>query len=145
MLVSVIESSGSLILLMRQGVLLKYEGQKPFWDSSDEIDVAMIADALVALYRFSSPDQATLLYERCLEPECSDAVKLCVIKACMTLKVEVSVSRHSSSHLFIIVVVVVIVICSRDQSPGSHHLNPCTSCRIGLGPSSKCELLTYAF
>src|SRR5882762_8404936 len=92
MLVSTREFSCFLILLVRQGVLLKYEGQKPFWDSSDEIDVAMFADALVALYRFSPPDQATLLYERCLEPECSDAVKLCVVKACVALKVEVSVS-----------------------------------------------------
>ncbi|KAA1466679.1 hypothetical protein DENSPDRAFT_831556 [Dentipellis sp. KUC8613] len=69
-------------------VLLKYDNQRPFWESSEEIDVAMFADALVTCYRLSGPEQALQVFRVCLEPERSHAVKLCAVKACLTLSAE---------------------------------------------------------
>ncbi|KAI0265102.1 hypothetical protein BC834DRAFT_880157 [Gloeopeniophorella convolvens] len=62
--------------------------QRPFWESPDEIDVAVFADALVALYRFSPLEDVLPLFKTCLEAERSDAVKLVAVKASVTLSVE---------------------------------------------------------
>ncbi|KAJ7181585.1 hypothetical protein C8R43DRAFT_1229418 [Mycena crocata] len=59
-------------------------GQKPFWDL-EEIDVALYGQALTMIYRFLPEEDSLLLFEECLMPERSDAVKLCVIRACLTL------------------------------------------------------------
>ncbi|KAJ7668141.1 hypothetical protein B0H17DRAFT_990194 [Mycena rosella] len=62
-------------------------GQKPFWDL-DEIDVALYAQALTMIFRFLPQEDSMLLFEECLMPERSDAVKLCVIRSCLTLTQE---------------------------------------------------------
>ncbi|KAJ7094350.1 hypothetical protein C8R44DRAFT_384405 [Mycena epipterygia] len=59
-------------------------GQKPFWDL-DEIDVSLYAGALTAIYRFLPEEDSLLLFEECLMPERADAVKLCVVRACLSL------------------------------------------------------------
>ncbi|KAJ7167823.1 hypothetical protein C8R46DRAFT_1350755 [Mycena filopes] len=59
-------------------------GQKPFWDL-DEIDVALYAQALVVIFRFLPEEDALPLFEECLLPERSEAVKMCVTRACLTL------------------------------------------------------------
>ncbi|KAG0709913.1 hypothetical protein DFH29DRAFT_1012634 [Suillus ampliporus] len=69
---------------------LKSPGQKSFWDSCDEIDVATYAEALVAVFRFLSEEESISLFLECLEPERSDAVKICAIKAATTLSIEAS-------------------------------------------------------
>ncbi|KAI0355329.1 hypothetical protein OH77DRAFT_1424817 [Trametes cingulata] len=68
--------------------LLKWTKDRPFWECPDEIDVAMIADALAALYRFSPEDESIPIFQQCLEAERSEAVKICVVKACLALVVE---------------------------------------------------------
>jgi neurofibromin 1 len=68
---------------------LKSPGQKPFWDASEEIDVAAYAEALVTVFRFLSEEESIPLFLECLEPERSDAVKICAIKAATTLSIEV--------------------------------------------------------
>ena len=80
---------GKVFDIVLQSALLQYHDHKPFWEAPEEIDVSMFADALVLLYRFSPLEEAHQLFKTCLEPERSDAVKLCVIKACVTLSVEV--------------------------------------------------------
>lgn len=65
--------------------------QRPFWDCSDEIDVGLIGDALVTIYRFLSVDEAIAIFVDAVRPERSDAVKICVIKAIITLISEVRV------------------------------------------------------
>jgi neurofibromin 1 len=62
--------------------------RKPFWESSDEIDIAMYAEALVAIYRFLSEEDALSLFSVCVEPERSEAVKTCAVRACLTLAEE---------------------------------------------------------
>ncbi|KAH9981838.1 hypothetical protein BJV74DRAFT_778311 [Russula compacta] len=69
-------------------ILTHWDNQRPFWESPDEIDVTIFADALVALYRFSPLDDALPLFQTCLEAERSDAVKLVAIKASVTLSVD---------------------------------------------------------
>ncbi|KAG2156346.1 hypothetical protein DEU56DRAFT_231415 [Suillus clintonianus] len=71
-----------------KSTLQKSPGQKPFWDSFDEIDVATYAEALVAVFRFLSEEESISLFLDCLEPERSDAVKICAIKAATTLSIE---------------------------------------------------------
>jgi neurofibromin 1 len=85
-------------LIVWQSILTHWDNQRPFWESPDEIDVTIFADALVALYRFSPLEDVLPLFQTCLEAERSDAVKLVAIKASVTLSVEV---RH---------------ICSRESS-----------------------------
>ncbi|KAG2060194.1 hypothetical protein BDR06DRAFT_948277 [Suillus hirtellus] len=71
-----------------KSTLQKSPGQKPFWDSFDEIDVATYAEALVAVFRFLPEEESISLFLDCLEPERSDAVKICAIKAATTLSTE---------------------------------------------------------
>ncbi|KAJ6515229.1 hypothetical protein C8R45DRAFT_1049017 [Mycena sanguinolenta] len=60
---------------------------KPFWDF-EEIDVAVYAQALTMVFRFLPEEDSLPLFEECLQPERSDAVKLCVVRACLTLAQE---------------------------------------------------------
>ncbi len=69
--------------------LLKWNN-KPFWECPDEIDVALMSDAMAALYRFLPEEESLHIFAQCVEPERSEAVKLCVVKACLTLIVDVS-------------------------------------------------------
>ena len=70
--------------------LLKWTKERPFWECPDEIDVAVFADVLAALYRFLPTEESLPIFQQCLEPEKSEAVKICVVKACLTLVVDVS-------------------------------------------------------
>ncbi|KIJ20411.1 hypothetical protein PAXINDRAFT_166473 [Paxillus involutus ATCC 200175] len=68
--------------------LLTSAKQRPFWDSFDEIDVGTYAEALVAVFRFLPEDESIPLFIACLEPERSDAVKICAIKGASILSSE---------------------------------------------------------
>jgi len=61
--------------------------------------VALYADVLVVVYRFLSPEESVPLIKEWLEPTRSDAVKLCAVRACLTLAQEVHFL--SSSYLTI--------------------------------------------
>ncbi|KAI0080777.1 hypothetical protein K474DRAFT_1717515 [Panus rudis PR-1116 ss-1] len=69
--------------------LMKWVEGYGFWMSRDDIDVGLMGDALVTIYRFLDQEKTIELFERCLEPQQSDAVKICVIKALITLISEV--------------------------------------------------------
>ncbi|KAG6919754.1 hypothetical protein DXG01_001588 [Tephrocybe rancida] len=69
--------------------------RKPFWESPDEIDVALYAEAMVAVYRFLPEEDALSLFAICVEPERSEAVKLCAVRACLTLVQETSGLRRA--------------------------------------------------
>ena len=70
-------------------------GRKAFWDSIDEIDVALYADALCGVFRFSLEEDSIPLFLECVEPERSDAVKTCVVRASLTLSQEVCYMHES--------------------------------------------------
>ncbi|KAH7887502.1 hypothetical protein F5I97DRAFT_2056906 [Phlebopus sp. FC_14] len=76
------------IALEIKSAILCTHKQKPFWESFDDVDVATYAEALVTVYRFLPQDQSIPLFIACLEPERSDAVKICAIKAATTLSIE---------------------------------------------------------
>ncbi|KAH8118768.1 hypothetical protein DFH11DRAFT_1839273 [Phellopilus nigrolimitatus] len=61
--------------------MLKAQNQRPFFESSEPIDVSLHADILVALVRFLAEDEYTSLIKACLEPDRSDAVKIVAVKA----------------------------------------------------------------
>jgi hypothetical protein len=63
---------------------------KPFYDTTEMIDVDLYADALVSIYRFNHRIAVDSIFPSCIAPERSDAVKTCVLKACLTLVMEVS-------------------------------------------------------
>ena len=88
-------------IFSKKGVLYHWDNQRPFWESLDEIDVTIFADALVALYRFSPLADVLPLFKTCLEAERSDAVKLVAIKASVTLSVEVRDVCSAIEQLYI--------------------------------------------
>ncbi|KAI0026519.1 hypothetical protein K488DRAFT_92404, partial [Vararia minispora EC-137] len=69
-------------------ILVKCENQRPFWESQGKIDVAMFADALVAVFRFVSAKESLPLFATCFGPKQSDAIKLVAVKACIMLAVK---------------------------------------------------------
>lgn len=72
-------------------ILAKWDTHnKPFWECPDEIDVGLVADALVTTFRFLSEEESIPIIKQALQPEMSDAVKICALKACITLITEVS-------------------------------------------------------
>ncbi len=75
--------------LSPQARLLKSTDDRPFYEAPTYIDVALYADALVAIYRFLPEEEVEHIFLTCLEPERSPAVKMCVIKACIMLVIEV--------------------------------------------------------
>ncbi|RDB19915.1 Neurofibromin [Hypsizygus marmoreus] len=62
--------------------------RKPFWEASEVIDIAIYAEALVTMYRFLPEEDALPFFTICAEPERSEAVKTCVVRACLTLAQE---------------------------------------------------------
>ncbi|OCH94514.1 hypothetical protein OBBRIDRAFT_722708 [Obba rivulosa] len=68
--------------------LAKWQNERPVWDSPDEIDVAMIGDILVTIFRFLDEDEAIQIFLTCLQPERSEAVKISAVKALITLILE---------------------------------------------------------
>ncbi|GAW06426.1 ras gtpase activator [Lentinula edodes] len=64
--------------------------QKAFWEYCEDINVALWAEALVSVYRFLPKEDTHYIFSLCLEPERSDAVKLCAVRACLTLVQEVA-------------------------------------------------------
>ena len=72
-------------LTWTQRVLVNWNGTKPYWEWTEEIDVAIIADILVTLFRYLADDEVIPFFKLSLEPERSDAVKICTVKACITI------------------------------------------------------------
>ncbi|KAL4251095.1 Ras-GAP domain-containing protein [Abortiporus biennis] len=73
---------------IKANLLQWHNSQKPFWDYQEDIDVGLLGDALVTIYRFLSVDETVQIFLKCLDPGRSDAVKICVIRACITLITE---------------------------------------------------------
>jgi neurofibromin 1 len=67
---------------------LKYRNNRPFWEA-DEVDVAVVSAALASIYRILPEEEAISLFQTCMEPEQSPAVKVCAIQACIMLTIEV--------------------------------------------------------
>lgn len=70
-------------------------GKKPFWETTEDIDIALCAEAIVSTFRFLPEDDYLPLFSVCVEPERSEAVKTCALRACLTLVQEVRTSLLS--------------------------------------------------
>ncbi|KAG8886533.1 Ras GTPase activating protein ira2 [Tulasnella sp. 331] len=75
---------------------------RPFYETTEMIDVDLYADALVAIYRFNHAVAIDTIYPACMALERSDAVKTCVLKACLMVVTEASKiqSQPRASALF---------------------------------------------
>lgn len=71
---------------------------RPFYETTEMIDVDLYADALVAIYRFNHAVAIDTIFPACMAPERSDAVKTCVLKACLMVVTEVGLSERPN-HL----------------------------------------------
>ncbi|KAI0686496.1 hypothetical protein BC835DRAFT_1523052 [Cytidiella melzeri] len=67
---------------------LEEDKRKPFYECPDEIDVGLVADAMVTLFRFLPESDSLPVFIQALQPEMSDAVKIAAVKACITLVTE---------------------------------------------------------
>lgn len=77
----------------------KIPGRQSVWEV-EEIDVVLYANALVTVYRFLPPEESLSLIKEWMEPTRSDAVKICAVRACLTLAQEVSKIRQVICMLF---------------------------------------------
>ncbi|KAG8745587.1 Ras GTPase activating protein ira2 [Ceratobasidium sp. 414] len=63
---------------------------KPFMEQLDALDVSLHVDALVAIFRFFPHVAVQTVFPAVLAPECSEAVKLVGVRACLLLASEVT-------------------------------------------------------
>ncbi|KAH6914612.1 hypothetical protein BKA70DRAFT_1180120 [Coprinopsis sp. MPI-PUGE-AT-0042] len=68
-----------------RSMLFNTASTKAFWDTQEDIDVPLFAEALVTVFRFLPENEVVNIFRGCMEPERSDAVKTCVVRACLTL------------------------------------------------------------
>ena len=80
-----------------QNRLWRAENQRPFWEGTEPIDVALLADVIVGIVRFAAQEEYLSLINNCLEATRSDAVKLVAIKALVILSQQVY-SRYLVLH-----------------------------------------------
>ncbi|KAG9027475.1 Ras GTPase activating protein ira2 [Tulasnella sp. JGI-2019a] len=83
---------------LRNRIFSPIPPMKPFYETTEMIDVDLYADALVAIYRFSHAVAIDTVFPACMAPERSDAVKTCVLKACLMAVTEASKIR-SQPHI----------------------------------------------
>ena len=63
---------------------------KGFHETSEPIDLKVMSDAMVMIYRFNPHMALESVFLPCLMPNRSDGVKCCVVRALLTLATEVS-------------------------------------------------------
>lgn len=68
---------------------MTYNNQRPFWDSDDEIDVGIISDILVVIFRYIPEEESIPIFKMCLDHTRSCAVKICAVRALTLLSIEV--------------------------------------------------------
>lgn len=69
---------------LRSRIMTPPQGIRPFYESSEPIDVNLYADILVAIFRFNAAEAIRSVFPVCLASK-SDAVKTCVIRCLVTL------------------------------------------------------------
>lgn len=57
----------------------------PFYADTQPLDVCLYSDALAALYRHDYDDAINNVFRACLRPETSEAAKMTVVRACLSL------------------------------------------------------------
>lgn len=80
---------------------MTYKNQKPFWESDDEIDVGIISDILVVIYRYIPEDDSIPIFQMCLDQSRSCAVKMCAVRALILLSIEVCLDNHTPDPMFL--------------------------------------------
>jgi neurofibromin 1 len=88
--------------------------------------VSVYAQALTMIFRFLPEEDSLPLFEECLMPERSDAVKLCAVRACLTLVQEVILFcvPVSSLSLMLLLPVHAVTVAEGPGQPDSCSLTP---------------------
>lgn len=68
---------------------MTYQNLRPFWESDEEIDVGIISDILVVIYRYIPEEESIPVFQLCLDQSRSCAVKMCAVRALTLLSIEV--------------------------------------------------------
>lgn len=68
---------------------MTYQNMRPFWESDEEIEVGIISDILVVIFRYIPEEESTPIFQKCLDQSQSCAVKICAIRALTLLSIEV--------------------------------------------------------
>lgn len=68
---------------------MTYTSLRPFWESDDEIDVGIISDILVVIFRYIPEEESIPVFQMCLDQTRSSAVKMCAVRALTLLSIEV--------------------------------------------------------
>lgn len=68
---------------------MSYQNMRPFWESDDEIDVGIISDILVVIFRYIPEEESLPIFQMCLDQSCSCAVKMCAVRGLTLLTREV--------------------------------------------------------
>jgi len=68
---------------------MTYQNMRAFWESDDEIDVGIISDILVVIYRYMPEEESLPIFQMCLDQSQSCAVKMCAVRALTLLTREV--------------------------------------------------------
>lgn len=137
--VTICEIAGDVAHEIKVG-LWSNEKKKPFWESEESIDVAMFSEVLVAVYRFLDPEEGMALFCLCLDPERSEAVKTCAVRACLILALEV---RTPTFCIPILYIMTQLLSHRPTSSPGRAQQMRCTV-RSGCEsrPFSRCVTST---
>jgi neurofibromin 1 len=78
-----------LIYVFLQAGLWKTFNGKPFWETPEPIDIIQFSEALACAWRFLPEKESLDIFNACTDPERSDAVKTCAVRACLLMTVEV--------------------------------------------------------
>jgi len=76
---------------------MTYQNLRPFWESDEEIDVGIISDILVVIFRYIPEEESTPIFQKCLDSTQSCAVKMCAVRALTLLSIEVGLGMENSS------------------------------------------------
>ena len=74
---------------------MTYQSMRPFWESDDEIDVGIISDILVVIFRYIPEEESIPIFRMCLDQSRSCAVKMCAVRALTLLSIEVWLGKRS--------------------------------------------------
>lgn len=68
---------------------MTYQNLRPFWESDEEIDVGIISDVLVMIFRYIPEEESIPIFQMCLDQSRSCAVKMSAVRALTLLSIEV--------------------------------------------------------
>ena len=120
---------------MQLRLVLPAAGLKPFYESTEPINLDVISNAMVTVYRYDAQLTLKTVFLPCLLPQRSDGVKCCVVRALLTLTMEAPRLQHQApmSIMYSAIAPVLRELFSVSKFPmvsNQHQLTVCTESRL---------------